>query len=135
MVGIYLSYSYPNQDIARRLCQLLETEGHGRWFVLGQRWKDLPAGATWYRPVSQEISAAAVLIVLLSRHSGGSEYVRNEVGFALSNQKPLIPIYLDDSPDAGLSELRSYKAVDLIDWDGDITDKRLGFLVDALNTF
>ena len=91
MHDIFISYSRDDHREARSLAEALEAAG---WCV----WWDqhLRAGEHYDDIIERELDEARCVIVLWSRKSTRSPYVKNEAAHALDLKK-LIPLSLDDA--------------------------------------
>lgn len=89
IMRLFLTYSRENQDVARRLDELLEAGGHASWFD-----QQLLPGQDWKRELEQEIAACDVYIYLLSDASLASEWCEWEFATAVRHGKTVIPALL-----------------------------------------
>lgn len=113
MNDVFLSYAREDLDSAQQLAELLEKRGYS---VFWDR-KLVPA-VDYTKVITQKIQDAYWLIVLWSRDSADSLFVRAEAKAALSKgEDRVLPVRLDDAePPLPFGELQT---VDLRDWDGD----------------
>jgi hypothetical protein len=117
MAHIFLSYASEDRDRAREVAGDLEAIG---WKV----WWDhrLQAGKTFAGVIESEIKQAGCVLVLWSKASIVSRWVRDEANEGLA-RNVLVPARIDAvEPPMGF---RSIHAADLIDYHGD--DKAPGF--------
>jgi TIR domain len=77
---------------ALRLVEDLKTAGVNIW--LDQL--DIDAGAAWDRAVEDALFRCPSMLVILSDVSVNSEHVRDEISFALSRQKRILPVLYRD---------------------------------------
>jgi WD40 repeat protein len=103
---IFISYSRSNQNIAQRLVQELKQRTIDPWFDR----EDIPQGATWWQQIKTGILAANSFVCLISTSSLRSEVCNWEVNFALTHNKRIIPVVIEDvfgdkSPSKALDEL------------------------------
>jgi hypothetical protein len=91
MADIFVSYARLDREIAQRLATALE--GHG-WSV----WWDrrLHSGQAFDRIIEEAISAARAVVVLWSKNSVGSDWVRAEAAYGLETNK-LVPAQIDSA--------------------------------------
>lgn len=96
---VFLSYAHQDEEHARRIVAEL-TE-------LGLRiWRDtdrLNPGAPIHGSIAKAIRACKAVLLLASRNSTGSDYVRQECTYAYELNKPIMPYRIDRSD---LGELR-----------------------------
>lgn len=90
MADIFISYAHPDRDKVARLAAYLESEGWTVWWDT-----DLKGGAPYRDEIMQQLAAARAVIVLWSRNSINSDFVRAEAGRAKAFGK-FIPIRDDD---------------------------------------
>src|SRR5438445_5363162 len=124
MSDIFLSYATEDRPRTRLLVQALEARG---WTV----WWDrtiLPA-EHWADVIEEALDAARCAIVLWSKTSVTSDWVRNEAEEA-TRRKILVPVLIDNVkvPFA----FRGIQAARLVAWTGDTTEEEFGKLVQAI---
>ncbi len=85
--------SYANQDslIAEALCASLERRGISCWMAP----RDVRPGALYADAIVRAITAAKVLVLVLSEHSVASPHVSKEIERASSKQRPIIALRTD----------------------------------------
>src|SRR5438067_3365800 len=90
MADIFISYARSDRDSVRRLAEGLQSRG---WTV----WWDhrIPAGKSYEDVIQEAIDAAGCVVVLWTRESVASEWVRNEAAEG-ARRKALIPVRLED---------------------------------------
>jgi hypothetical protein len=88
----FCSYSRADAAFALRLAEDLKTAGANVW--LDQI--DIEPGTPWDRAVEQALAAASRILVILPPSSVRSDNVSDELSFALSKRKRIIPVlYLE----------------------------------------
>jgi hypothetical protein len=90
---IYVSYSLPDQAVARRLVESLQGRGYTVWVD----FQDLLPGRNWSEQTQTAIQSGEVFVVLLSPESASSSLINREISVAGSASKPIIPILLRDA--------------------------------------
>ena len=90
--AIFVSYCRSDSEFALRLVQDLKAAGVNVW--LDQL--DIAPGMAWDIAVEAALFNCPSMLVILSSVSVSSENVRDEVSFALSKQKRLIPVLYRD---------------------------------------
>jgi len=90
MNDIFLSYQSKDRPRAKIIAEALEHHGYSVW------WDQIiPPGRTFAQVIEEKLDAAKCVIVLWSKESVGSEWVKNEA--REGNQRGiLIPILIDD---------------------------------------
>ena len=110
MSDIFISYKREDQDRARQLATALEKQGWSVWWD-----PKLHAGEYFDDVIEKALKEAGCVIVLWSKLSVHSRYVRDESSYALKHNK-LVPVALEEV------ELPFRFSVihtpQLIDWDG-----------------
>jgi len=86
MSDVFLSYKRENQGEARTLAEAIERHGWTVWWD-----RQLRSGEHVDKVIEHELTKAKCVIVLWSHHSIGSDYVLDEVTYALKLKK-LIPV-------------------------------------------
>ena len=94
----FISYSSKDQDFATRLHADLQDEGVRCWFAP----EDMKIGARLRAGIDEAIRLHDKLLLILSEHSVGSQWVEQEVETALERERKqertvLFPIRLDDA--------------------------------------
>jgi hypothetical protein len=110
--GTYVFVSYADEDrvVAERVVRALTSLGWRVWWD-----REIAPGKTFDERIGNRLRAAGAVLVLWSRHSVVSEWVREEASDA-KQRNTLIPALIDHvEPPFGF-KLR--QAVDLTSWDG-----------------
>lgn len=84
----FFSYSREDSDFAKKLAADLKSTGASVWMDLF----DIEPGTRWDDAVSKALESSPRVLVILSPASVKSENVSDEVDFALSKQKHVIPV-------------------------------------------
>ena len=124
MADIFLSYAREDLAVARSLAAWLEHNGWSVWWD-----RKIYAGKVFDTVITRELSAARCVLVLWTRHSVGSDWVKDEATEGVQRQI-LVPVVLDEVP-VPLG-FRRIQAARLVGWEGDISDDRLKELRDAV---
>ena len=110
MAGVFLSYDRDDGDRARQFARALEKAGHQVWWDLHVR-----GGAQFSKVIEEALKAADAVVVLWSRNSIESPWVRDEAAAGRDTGR-LIPVTLDGTePPLGF---RQYQTIDLSRWKG-----------------
>jgi len=127
MPDIFLSYSREDQATARRFAEGLEGEGYDVWWDVA-----LNPGETFDKVTEQALREAKAVVVLWSRRSVDSRWVRSEATQADRYGK-LVPVTIEPCDRPILFELAH--TVDLTGWSGDTTEARWQGFISNLRRF
>jgi hypothetical protein len=109
MADIFISYASADRQFARRLADALEACGWSVWWD----HSNLHGGQHFHRVIDEEIRGASVVIVVWSKTSVDSGWVRDEAMLALEEKK-LVPLRIDmTQPPLGF---KSIHTIDLSAW-------------------
>jgi hypothetical protein len=107
---VFLCYSHEDAAAARRVIAGLQAAGHAVWVDTA----DINRGEEWVRGISEGINNSYAVVVLCSRASLKSRWVKNEILWAQQKGKHIIPALLEDVlGDDGFLPLISYQAAAL----------------------
>ena len=122
---LFLSYGRADRVVAERLGDALKKAGFDVW------WDALiEGGAVFTKSIETALDAADAVIVLWSKTSIESDWVRDEAGRG-RDRKRLIPVSIDGSePPLGF---RQYHAIDLSKWNGTAKADAFGRLVASIH--
>jgi len=108
---IFVSYAREDRPAAERLARALERDGATVWWD-----RKLVAGASFDTAIDEALSSADCVVVLWSRLSVTSDWVKNEAAEGLK-RKALVPALLDDARIP--LQFRHLHAANLAGWSGD----------------
>jgi dipeptidyl aminopeptidase/acylaminoacyl peptidase len=100
MADVFISYSRKDIAFARLLNEALGQSQLETWID----WARIPVGEKWWDEICAAIEQAGIFLFIISRHSVGSEVCKKEVDEALSHNKRVIPVIVDDTPEAAIRE-------------------------------
>jgi hypothetical protein len=124
MADVFISYASEDRERARELASALEACGWSVWWD-----RKIIAGQTFDQAIERELGAAKSVVVLWSKDSISSEWVRNEAA-AAAERGVLVPALLD-AVSLPL-EFRRRQAADLIGWGGDLSHGGFRALCDGI---
>jgi hypothetical protein len=90
-IDVFISYAREDHLVAKRLARAFESRGWRVWFDLR-----IEAGATWDRHIEKALDAARCVVVLWSKASVASDWVRAEA-LAARSRNIVVPAQLDDT--------------------------------------
>ncbi len=124
MAGVFLSYDREDLPRARSLALALAKAGHSVWWD-----RHIKGGAQYSNEIEQALKRAEAVVVLWSRNSIDSAWVRDEAAAARDAGR-LVPARLDPSePPLGF---RQYHTIDLSRWKGGSRIPKLAELLSAI---
>jgi hypothetical protein len=108
MSDIFISYNHEDRLPAQLFAQALEGRG---WSIFWDR--TIPTGKTWRETIGKELGEARCVIVLWSKTSIESEWVREKADDAKA-RRVLVPVRIDNvQPPIGF---RGIQTADLMGW-------------------
>ncbi len=110
MSDIFISYATKDRPRAEQLARALEARG---WSVFWDR--TIPVSQTWPETIGQELDNAGCVVVLWSKASIESAWVREEADDA-KRRHILVPALIENVRIP--IGFRSIQAADVVDWDG-----------------
>lgn len=90
-IDVFISYAREDHLVAKRLASAFESQGWRVWFDLR-----IEAGATWDKVIENALDAARCVVVLWSKASVASDWVRAEA-LAARSRNIVVPVQLDDT--------------------------------------
>jgi hypothetical protein len=128
MADIFISYASVDRPFARRLADALEAHGWPVWWD----YSNLHSGEHFDRAIEKAIRGARVVIVVWSKTSVESAWVRDEATLALEESK-LVPLRIDT---ARLPmRFRNIHTIDLSSWTAETEAEPLERLVKDLGHY
>jgi hypothetical protein len=91
-VQVFLSYTRSNAATADAVIPMLERHGIKVWRDIA----GIPGGAKWRDSLVQALAKSALVLLLMSRESLGSKWVRREMEFADGRNVPILPVATED---------------------------------------
>jgi len=124
MSDIFLSYGRTDRAIAHQFANALEALGWSVWWD-----REIPHGQDFDLVIERELNEARCAIVLWSKESVQSRWVRGEAS-AAATRNCLIPILIERvTPPL---EFRQIQTAELIGWSGDTNDPEFVRLLESL---
>jgi YD repeat-containing protein len=120
MSDVFISYANQDRGRAQMLAQALQAAGFSVWWD-----RDIAAGQSYDQVIEHELETARSVVVLWSRHSVISEWVKSEAQVAVE-RGTLVPAIIDAVRIP--LEFRRKQGADLVGWDGDPQHAGLGTL-------
>lgn len=111
MSDVFLSYAREDRDKAAQIAEALTAGGYDVFWDV-----EIPPGVSWSDFLEEKLSSSKAALVLWSKTSTASQWVREEARLAKDRSK-LIPVMIDDSaPPFGFGEIQ---AANLSTWNGE----------------
>jgi TIR domain len=111
VTDIFLSYAKEDRERARNLATALEAAGWSVWWD-----RDIQVGQAFDQAIENALDSAKCVVVLWSKHSVSSEWVKNEAASA-AERGMLVPALIDDVRTP--LEFRRRQTANLIGWGQD----------------
>ena len=124
---VFISYAHDDKEFLLPILSGIHAQGYAVWYDQG-----INISSTWTDEIARGILNCRVFIAFISNASMGSQYVRNEIEFALNNQKTIVPVYLDKIdilPDGLAMGLTSTQGVINI-WDPEAIVEKIGMALE-----
>ncbi|MBP3762583.1 MAG: toll/interleukin-1 receptor domain-containing protein [Bacteroidales bacterium] len=84
---IFISYSTLDRDIAYKIVQYLESNGHPCWIAP----RNIASGMDYTDVINDAIQNCSALLLVFSEHSEKSQFVKKELATAVSYNKTILP--------------------------------------------
>ena len=111
MSDVFVSYARPDEPHAKRVAEVLRTDGYRVW-----RDEDLPAHRAYAEVIEERLNSAKAVVVLWSAHAAKSQWVRAEADTARS-AGTLIQVTVDGIiPPLPFNQIQ---CADLSGWEGE----------------
>jgi len=93
MTKVFISHSSRDRDIVERdIIALLNSNGIETWYS----GDDIPTGAAWEREIERALSGSDWFLIVLSRNSAQSEYVKDELNLAIRTAPDrVVPVMIE----------------------------------------
>ncbi|OQB42792.1 MAG: hypothetical protein BWY06_00498 [Candidatus Latescibacteria bacterium ADurb.Bin168] len=88
----FVSYAHKDSALVYRDISALHVEGYRLWYDEG-----IEPGSEWPEDVAQALERCALFLLFISPSAVASRNVRNEIHLALSRNKPIVAIYLEET--------------------------------------
>jgi TIR domain len=124
MADVFISYANEDRDPARKLAAALEARGWSVWWD-----RKIQAGQSFDQVIERELESSRCVVVLRSKESISSEWVKNEAALA-AERGVLVPALIDNVRPP--LEFRRRQAADLIGWERDPAHPGFQALADAI---
>src|SRR5262245_3319705 len=108
MADIFLSYAREDEAHARLLASALHSRGWSVWWD-----RHIPAGRDFNRFIEEQLSHARCIVVLWSKASVASHFVRDEAAEGIADGR-LVPVLIEAVRQP--IGFRQFQAANLVDW-------------------
>jgi hypothetical protein len=121
---LFISYSHEDKPVAKQVAEALTERGYDVFWDA-----KIPPGMTFDTYIYEKLQGSNAVIVLWSKHSIHSDYVKEEAEFA-KNHRMLVPLNVDGTnPPFGFTRIQ---ATDISGWRGATQDGRWETVVDSV---
>jgi hypothetical protein len=124
MADIFISYASHDHECAKLLAGALSARGWSVWWD-----RKIPLGKSFDQVIEEALDAARCVVVLWSRASVASNWVKTEADEAW-RRKILVPVLIEEIKPP--LEFRRVQAANLADWRGEANHPELGKLFDSV---
>ncbi len=124
MSDIFLSYKSEDRPRAKIIAEALEQHGYSVWWD-----RIIPPGKTFDQVIEEALDAAKCEIILWSRESVSSDWVKNEAREG-TRRHILVPVLIDDVKIP--FEFRHIQAAQLTDWQGALPNPEFELLLKSI---
>ena len=90
---IFFSYCHEDAPLVYPIIERLSIEGFRVWYDNG-----IHPGDDWPEVIATHLSGAKVCVAAISKASAESHNCRNEVSFAIANNKPFVSVLIEEFP-------------------------------------
>jgi TIR domain len=126
MTDVFISYASEDRERARKLASTLEARGWSVWWD-----RKIIVGQAFDQVIEHELETAKCVVVLWSKDSIFSEWVKNEAAVA-AERGVLVPALIDNIKLP--LEFRRKQTADLVGWDGTPSHEGFQALCDGVAT-
>lgn len=98
---VFISYSSQNVKVAQAACHVIEENGFRCWMAP----RDITPGSSYADLIDEAIQSCDVFVLIFSKSSSISKWVRSELNLAFERQAHIIPFRVDDTPLSGSNRL------------------------------
>ncbi|HEX8251459.1 MAG TPA: toll/interleukin-1 receptor domain-containing protein, partial [Pyrinomonadaceae bacterium] len=127
MNDIFISYSREDLNKVEPIISLFEQRN---WSVFWDR--KIPPGKSFDEVIEKALEDAKCIIVIWSKNSVQSRWVRNEAIEGL-NREIVVPVLIDDDIQLPF-QFRNVQSVHLMDWDGKLGHPGINILLGAVES-
>ncbi len=124
MADIFISYASEDRSHAKTLAECFEHKGWSVWWD-----RKIPLGETWDNVIEREIDVARCIIVLWSKNSSLSDWVKTEAREGKA-RGILVPALIENVKIP--LEFRHVQAANLVAWDPNLPHPEFSRLLDEL---
>ena len=108
---IFVSYSTKDKVVADAIVSALEIKNIRCWYAP----RDIKPGANWAESITDAIQQCNIFLLIFSSNSNQSTHVLDEVSYAISEEKMIIPFRIENLDPAGALRLHiRHKQNDLV---------------------
>ena len=98
---VFISYSHYDKKIADALCHYLEEANIKCWIAP----RDINSGEEYGEVIEKAICNSKIFLLLYSKYSSASPWVKGELNIAFSEEKYIAPVRIDDTKIEGANRL------------------------------
>lgn len=102
---IFISYSTVDKELAGEIKAKLETAGVKTFLA----HEDIEPTTRWQESIKEHLEECDMVLVIITPDSNESEWVQQEIGFAIAKQKTILPLAISSDPKGFLSATQALK--------------------------
>lgn len=87
---VFISYSHKDKAYIQTLREALERHGIPTWVD-----DHIVSGARWAQVIQEKLEGCAALVLVMTHHAQRSEWVQNELNWAINENKPVFPLLVE----------------------------------------
>jgi hypothetical protein len=93
-IEVFVSHSTAEREIADNIVSRLEAAGHGCWLA----HRDASPGDDWAASIVSAIADSRLVVLIYSASANRSQQVLREMERAVSSNRPIIPLIIEEAP-------------------------------------
>jgi len=106
LLKVFLSYANEDKEIAAGIKRFLEYFGATAFLA----HEDIEFGEEWEREIFSALGSSHVLVAVLTSRAKESNYVNQEIGYALARDILILPFKVEVDPFGFTSRIQAFKA-------------------------
>lgn len=88
---VFFSYAHSDREVVEKIIIGLKQKMCRIWYDEG-----LTPGESWNDDLAEHLKNSEIVVILLTKNSMGSQYVKAEINYAISKQIKILPVMLEN---------------------------------------